>query len=474
MSVELIGVIALAFGLTGLFAPPNFIVYTFFASTLLGAAAALILESLGGTTIQPAHLLLGFLILKLLFNREARVGMLRAITPGSPGFWLLVTTIYATISAYMMPRVFLGQTMAFVVRAQGTGSYAAPLAPSTSNLTQSVYLIGDCVCFLVLVGFGGSKAGRRCLGQAALMCVILNLVFAALDLITYATGTAEIMSYIRNSTYSILSDTEISGFKRIVGSFVEASTFGYWTLGYFAFASSLWLNGIAPRLTLSLSALSLIALLFSTSTTAYVGLSVYLFAQFVLIAFNFIRRPIRPQMIIFAVCLPFIFCLVVVLIFLNDASSAQFIDMLNTLVLNKMSTSSGIERSSWNSQAMQNFLDTYGFGVGNGSVRASSFLVAVIASLGILGGTAYALFLLSIWFRKKGRNEPQDIRALQTAARAACFAWLIAATTSAGFVDLGLPFFAFAALGCVELPVLRTIPTSQEPIPSHVLAGLET
>ena len=473
MSVELIGVITFIFGLIGLFVGPNFIVYAFFGSTLLGAAAALILDSLGGTTIQPAHLLLGFLAVKLLGARDARLGSLKAITFGSPGFWLLATTVYATISAYVMPRLFMGQTMAFVVRAQGTGSYAAPLAPTTSNLTQSVYLIGDCICFLVLVGFGSSKAGRRCLGQAALMCVILNLVFAVLDLTTYATGTTEIMSYIRNSTYSILSDTEIAGFKRIVGSFVEASTFGYWTLGYFAFANSLWLNGIAPRLTLSLSALSFVALLFSTSTTAYVGLSLFLFAQLVMIVFNSMLRPIRPQMIIFATCLPFLLSLVVVLICLNDASYARFSDLLNTLVLNKMSTSSGVERSSWNSQALQNFSDTYGFGVGNGSVRASSFLIAVIASFGFIGGTAYALFLMTIWFKKR-QNEIHEIWALQTAARAACFAWLIAATTSSAFIDLGLPFFAFAALACAEVPVSYTVPAPQEPnTRGHVLARIK-
>src|SRR5205807_968959 len=98
-----------------------------------------------------------------------------------------------------------------------------------------------------------------------------------------------------------------------------------------------------------------------------------------------------------------------------------------------------------NSQAIQNFLDTYGFGAGNGSVRASSFPIAVIASLGILGSATYALFLLTIHFRTENAAPP-EIRALQAAARSACFAWLIAASTSGSFIDLGLPFFAFAAL----------------------------
>jgi hypothetical protein len=460
MTVELIGAIALAVGLIGLFARPNFIVYAFLGSTLLGAAAAIILTSLGGTTIQPAHLLLGFLSVRLLADRDIRIGVLRVVSPGSPGFWLLVTVAYSTITAYLMPRLFQGQTLAYAVRAQGE-NYLSPLGPTTSNLTQSIYFIGDCVCFLVLAGFGMSEAGRRCLGRAALMCVVLNLAFGLLDLVTYATNTGELMSFIRNSTYSILSDTESAGFKRIVGSFVEASSFGYWTLGYFAFAITLWLHGVGGRLTFSLGVLSFLALLFSTSTTAYVGLAGYLAVQFTIVFFNFLFGQIRREMFIFMICAPFVLVIVVIAICLNDVSYAYFSELLNQFVLNKMSTSSGVERSRWNGQAIQNFVDTFGFGAGNGSVRASSFPVAVIGSLGILGAASYAMFLLSIWFRKKD-PQPSDVPAMQIAARSACLAWLIAASASAGFIDLGLPFFAFAALGCLDSPTVRTrVPSAQ-------------
>jgi hypothetical protein len=228
-----------------------------------------------------------------------------------------------------------------------------------------VYFIGDFVCFFVLCGFASSDSGRKILARAALACVILNLIFVVLDLVTYSTNTTELLSFIRNSTYSMLSDTELAGFKRIVGSFVEASSFSYWTMGYFAFATSLWLNGIATRLTLCLSILSFVALLFSTSTTAYVGMAVFLFLQFVATGFKLLFRPVRPQMIVFLVALPMIFGLIVVMICLNDASYSYVANLLDTLVLNKMSTASGVERSNWNSQAIQNFLDTFGFGAGN-------------------------------------------------------------------------------------------------------------
>jgi hypothetical protein len=453
MTVELIGGIALMLGVIGLFLEPAFIVYVFFASTLLGAAAAIILVAIGWTTIQPAHLLLGFLTLRLMSNRDAREGALRAVAVGTPGFWLLVTTVYATITAYLMPRLFWGQTLAYAVRPQGLYTLVSvPLEPTASNLTQSIYFTGNFVCFFVLCGFGSSHSGQKSLARAALACVILNLVFVVLDLATYSTNTTELLSFIRNSTYSTLSDNELAGYKRIVGSFVEASSFGYWTLGYFAFTLSLWLSGIATSLTLSLSCLSFVALLFSTSTTAYVGVAAFLFIQYVVTAIKLLSRSVGTQRMTFIVAAPFILSVVVVLICLGDSTSAYVGDLLDTMVLNKLSTSSGVERSNWNSQAIQNFLDTFGFGAGNGSVRASSFPIAVIASLGIIGTITYGLFLVTIWSYQKSRADNERV-AVQTAARSACLAWLIAATASGSFIDLGLPFFAFAALACADLQV---------------------
>lgn len=37
------------------------------------------------------------------------------------------------------------------------------------------------------------------------------------------------------------------------------------------------------------------------------------------------------------------------------------------------------------------------------------------------------------------------------AAKYACLGWLVAATVSGALVDLGLPFFAFAALACSRI-----------------------
>jgi hypothetical protein len=273
MTIELIGIIALALGFASLYRSPSFIVNVFLCSTLLGAAAASVLEALGGTSLPPAHLLLGFLTLRLLRDKAISKNIANGFTFGRPGFWLLLTTIYCTATAYIMPRLFAGQTVVVPVRAES--AYTIPLGPAMTNLTQSIYFIGDFVCFAVIYGYASSLAARKSFGAVAVRFAALNLIFAAIDLGTYFTGTTEMLSFIRNGTYGLLNDTEVAGFKRIVGSFTEAASFAGMTLGCLAFTSRLWLLGIRPRFTGILTFLAFFALLFSTSTTAYVGLAVF-------------------------------------------------------------------------------------------------------------------------------------------------------------------------------------------------------
>jgi hypothetical protein len=470
MTIEPIGILTLLIGLIGLYLESTFIVYAFVASTLLGSAGAIILDSLGGTNIQPAHLLLGFLAFKLLSDRNIAALALRGCAAGRPGFWLMVTFLYSIVTAYFLPRLFAGQTLVYTVRALG---YSVPLEPGTSNLTQSVYFTGNFVCFIVLYGYGSSSSGRKHLVYAVLGCVALNLVFAVLDMVTFWTGTTELLSFIRNSTYAMFPpDTEVGGFKRIAGSFVEASSFGYTTLGYFAFASTLWLYGIAPALTMSLSLCSFTALMFSTSTTAYVGLAAFLALGFLATLVRSLFRPPTPQMIMFLVGAPIVLSLTVIVIALNDEWAAYATNLLDTMILSKASTSSGAERATWNAQGLQNFIDTFGFGTGNGSMRASSFPIAALASFGIIGVLTFGLFMLSIWTaRKIPETAPRFEAASTKAARSACLAWLMAASTSGSLTDLGLPFFILAALACVPLQhhSTKTAPFVSWPTPRMIV-----
>jgi hypothetical protein len=454
VTIEPIGIVTLLIGLVGLTLRPPFLVYIFLCFTLMGSAAAFVLDSLGGTNVSPAHLLLGFLAIKLLSDAETRHRILEGLSYPGPGFWLLLTLVYALLSAYFLPRFFAGQTMIFSIRENL--NFGIPLEPQTSNLTQSVYFLGDSLCFVVLCGYASTREGFQVLGTGALVVVATNLVFAFLDLATYFTNTTDLLAFVRNANYSLLNDNEVAGFKRIVGLFVETSSFSYFTLGFLAFAISLWTGGIKTRFTAVLVALSLACLVFSTSTTAYVGLAVFMsFFYLQTLFFAVVYRRLTRQAMILLIGAPILLALVVVAVGLNDDYSGYILDLLNTMVFNKLSTSSGVERSSWNQQALVNFLDTFGFGVGNGSMRASSFPLAVLASFGFVGTLIFVAFFLRVFFQLYASDD-RMIAVYRQAARTACVAWIIGASISGALVDLGLPFFIFAALACSRA------------VPSHV------
>ena len=106
----------------------------------------------------------------------------------------------------------------------------------------------------------------------------------------------------------------------------------------------------------------------------------------------------------------------------------------------------GIERAAWTERALAVFNSTRGLGGGTGSVRASSFPIAVLANIGILGTLFYACFLFRILGWRKDRWSAPFPSACQSAARWGCFAQLTAASVAGGSLDLGLLFFILAGL----------------------------
>jgi hypothetical protein len=80
-------------------------------------------------------------------------------------------------------------------------------------------------------------------------------------------------------------------------------------------------------------------------------------------------------------------------------------------------------------------------------MRTSSFPLAVIANLGVIGAGLFALFFAGIFFGGNNTGAHDSLEgAYRQAAKSACIAWLITATISGSLTDLGMPFFAFAAI----------------------------
>jgi hypothetical protein len=450
MQIEVLGLIAFGFGLLGWVVGPGLSIPVLFVSTLLGAAAAITVTSLGDANIQPAHLMLGFVTVAALANRDLSVTAARALSFPRAGFWLLLTGAYAAVSAVIFPRLFAGATYVFAIARTeiGPGIIAMPLAPTSGNITQTVYFLGDIVCFVVFYAYACKPAGLKAITYAAIAAAALDLAFAAIDLGGYWTGAGDLLAFLRNGSYRMLDDTVILDFKRIVGSFPEASTFAYFTLGFFAFCAKLWLDGIKTKLTGPLAFLLLVTLFFSTSSTGYVGTAGLLAALFVTSLVGLSTGPVTPRMLASGTIAPLLVAVLLIGVRLDQPVWNVFQSMVEKTLLDKATTQSGIEREKWNVQALTNFSDTEWLGGGVGSVRASSFPIAVLGNIGAIGAATYASFLFVLLFRRKNRWAAPFPAACQSAARWACLAQLIGASVSSSFIDLALPFFIFAGLAC--------------------------
>jgi hypothetical protein len=452
MVIEPIGILTILLALLCIRFGPGLSVYVLPIMTLLGAAAAVILLFLGGASLPPAHLLLGLLSADLVLRRRYLAVALESLRFPRPGFWLMITVLYGVGAAIIMPRLFASATNVFAIGRTGEVGRIVllPLAPVSGNITQSIYLIGDLLCYTLFFAYAaGHHTAPQRFGRAIVACAIANIFFGVLDYITFYTNTTELLQFIRNANYSMLHEAELGGFKRMVGSFAEASAYGATSLWLFAFVGKLWLSGIHPRLTGSIAALTVIALALSTSTTGYVGFACFVMLEYIASLIRLLRGGTTRQTLIFVTVCPLVAIAAALAATLHQPTWSTIQDIAQITLFEKVDSESGVERSTWNRQALLNVIETAGLGVGVGSTRTSSWLLAVPASLGIIGSLTYFGFVASILLHKSRRRfasrEEDEAAAVRGAARSACLAQLLAASIGAPFPDLGLPFFMCAA-----------------------------
>jgi hypothetical protein len=169
--------------------------------------------------------------------------------------------------------------------------------------------------------------------------------------------------------------------------------------------------------------------------------------------------------------------MIAALALITDGVAQRIYEYVDTLILSKAETSSGVQRSYWNALALQNFFDSWGLGVGLGTNRTSSFPLAILSNVGVPGAVFYSLFIATVFGVRRGepRSYPSDVRA---AARIACLSLLTGAIIAGPTVDQSLLFYVFAGVASAwpererrpVAPVARLVsdPLPLMPVPSAV------
>lgn len=435
--------------LIGLFVSGQGILYMAVIATLFGGTAVAYATALGGANVTPAMLAQGFTGLSLL-RREGLKGFLRPIEFATPTFWLLVLTIWAMATAFVMPRLLQGQLMvAGFDRSDGAGAYLlGPLGPVSMNITQAMYAFLAFMTFIMMRTLLSRAGGYMVAARAVLWVAGLNVAAAVVELAQHHLGLVPVLAYLKNANYAMMGG-EVAGLMRITGTFPETSMFSQYTLGLVAFTHTLWMHGVLRGWARALTIANLLLLLMSTSGTAYVSLVICMTVALLYTLWRQMRvGAIGPYSLYLKLAAGGLVLGIGVLLFVPPALDAV-VEFFSVVIGQKWTSDSGSIRRALNAQAFQTFLESFGLGAGLGCCRASSFLLVVLSNLGWVGALLFLFFVTPILFAKMPADLPLEERVIAIGARRAVFATLVSASLIALVYDLGFLFYIMAAIAYV-------------------------
>lgn len=448
-----ITVLAAVLLLLALRSSTNNVMYLQLAACLLGSFAAVTFTALGGAAIPP-----GLMLVPVVFWRTVReqggVSAVFARLPRSV-VWLLALAVWGAVGAVVLPRMFAGDIMV-MKPTRGEGVTLVKLVPSSGNITQTAYAIGNVVVFLAFRGLIVSKQRLVIAKKAVLLLAGLMVGAGLLNLAEYHLHLPSILESTR--TMAGVNDMyAASGFVRIQGTFAEASAYATSMVPLFAFSLNLWIHDRTERVAAVIAIIGALLLVISTSGTAYASLCLYLPLFALRLSprlLNFSRWPVPiatlAGMVVTLVGL-------MILAWTLELGFTKSIDeLLERTFFGKIDSDSGEERGSWNMAAIMAFLHSYGFGVGLGSTYASSYALVIASNLGLPGIIIYGGFLLSVYRRLK---NPQAVEASPVlAARQCLLVNLIASSISGTVFNIGPQIYIYAAIASIEPEHLASAP----------------
>ncbi|SNS93990.1 hypothetical protein SAMN06295912_12524 [Sphingomonas laterariae] len=393
MSLTIIGIIQLAIGvLLLLFGQLRSMFLFLLLSGLFGGSASLLLPALGGSSMPPVQFALMFVYARLLLPGG---GQLSKISDAfRANVVLALFTLYGVAAAFVAPRIFAGAINVTPLRpAQWVGGlfYVEPLQPSSQNITSAVYLVttllGAVAAYVVCRGRGGADM----LVRGGVICAWIHGASGVIEAATRGTPVSAVFEFVRNANYSQVQQT-VGQFIRINGFLPEPAAYAAVGFTWFVFTSECWYRSIRPRSTGAAAMMLGLILFFSTSSSAYVALAAYA-------AFFVLRLIISPHQLdsrrlgqVGMIALAGVLATALAMA-MSPQVMAAIGDMVSDMTVGKGQSESGEQRLFWAMQGWHAFLASGGLGVGPGSFRSSSLLMAILGSMGVIGIGSFAFYL---------------------------------------------------------------------------------
>lgn len=417
-----------------------------------GMFAAISFPALGGLSMPAttflAAMMIGIAVVEYAskLHRQPSAGL----HPATLAFGLFAA--YGVFSSIVLVRLFQGSFMVFPLARGTTGvrvdpgfpSVQAPVWPSSSNISQSFYILIAFGFFVVLVRWlrtRGAIAGEVAMAWAA----GLNIVLGVLDMLKLDA----VLVWVRTASYALHSEQTMVGLDRVIGGFAEPAIFGATSAVFFAYFVSAWAQSGRWRDAL-LGIVNGILVIMTFSTTGIAAMAVVLglmWLRYILGATGrFSRTTVALAIAGGSAAIAALALVLLMTPFLDTATR-----VLDQLFLSKLDSLSGRERSAWAASGVEAFFQTRGLGVGAGSLRSNGLVPVLMGNVGLPGLIGFGAFL---WFTigpsPAGITDP-DMRRIYGSARLGAVAQLSSMLLSATVPDPTIMLVVCCALATVAL-----------------------
>lgn len=380
MTLTLFGIIWCSLALLFIFFPPKYLYVLMLTSCVFQAASVF---SFGNLWITPFFFTQILFILKMSPYVLAN-GLSLNISKVTFVFIMLVMlSISITMTA---PSLFSGtrvvsSAFSFEVNYATNGK---PLGFSMSNISQICLFIINVITLLIVYRFAPKIINFNQLYLSYYLSVIIFAFFSFWWLVSKDTLPVDFL--YSNGGYSITALAE----SRLASTYSEPSSAGAFIAS--SLAPLLFARRKFGVLVLGVGMIFLLTLNRSSTAILTAATSFLLF---------FILRGTNSQRVLISLCL---------LVIVSSIIFIIFGDTLLSLYDDKMSSDSGMIRSWSNYLSLSALYDSYFLGLGLGSNRASSLLLTILTSIGVIG---FVLFVVVIYFLMKpllkNRNEPNSL-----------------------------------------------------------------
>ena len=393
--MTILGYIMLPIGLAGLLLSEKWLYRLFVFWTLFSATAAINLGEGDNGSALPVWMFFGFFwLLRLTLDHLSARSFSIDRRILSPCLWLVAFLFVATLSLFMP--IYINGRLGIESPLLGDNS-ATPLYLASHNFTQLLYLIfGGLIA--ICVAHRNMQADKRDETERTIM---VSAIFISLwGLFQFGCNLTGISYpyYIFNNSSSASATGYLQtldvGISRVSSTAVEPSVLAQSLLAVLPLTLPAWLRR-GSILSISIDRWStflfLTVLLLSTSATAYLGLFMLAILLLILLLRTRILSAKRASGLLVVAALAAIGIVVIAL-----SSTSVISEVINSALLDKSSSGSGLERVMTIGLAYGYFLKYPILGIGWGSATSHDLIVKLLSNVGVVGALTFLCAMYSI------------------------------------------------------------------------------